>query len=125
MITDTEIENAKSRVVYDLDAHHEHNDCIRIAYEWLDAQNKIKSCIKKSFALKHLIEDWGQRYISQSDVIVAAYLHPDIKGNYPHYNISTRLMLPCDSRLENIGEAGKHTGYDKPDSNSSNYSMIE
>lgn len=46
MITDEEIESAKQKTAYTLDSHH--HDCIRIAYEWLDAQNKIKSKSNKA-----------------------------------------------------------------------------
>lgn len=43
MITDKQIELAKHKTNYNPDSpYHEHNDSIRIAYEWLDAQKKIK-----------------------------------------------------------------------------------
>lgn len=73
MITDVEIESAKANTAYTIDGHHhEYNDCIRIAYEWLDAQKKTKGTTRTGFALKHLIEQWGGRYVSTSDVCVAA-----------------------------------------------------
>ncbi|WP_456638531.1 hypothetical protein [Bradyrhizobium sp. USDA 10063] len=84
---------------------HEHDDCIRIAYEWLDAQTKTKGVMRDRRPLKHIIEDWGGRYVSQSDVEVAAELHPEIRGTYPHFNISARLVLPSDVRLATIPEA--------------------
>lgn len=87
---------------------HQHHDCIRIAYEWLDAQKKLKNPSKKQVASKHLIENWSGRYVSASDVIVAAYLHPDIKGEYPYLNIGSRLIEPSKERLKNIGEAFTH-----------------
>ena len=109
MITDKEIEDAKLQVEYrNNPPHHEHNDCIRMAYEWLDAQQKTKSPTKKTYAIKHLIEAWAGRYVSTSDVEVAAYLHPVINGRYPHYNISARLTEPSTTRLEGIEEAFKH-----------------
>jgi hypothetical protein len=112
ILTDEQIEEAKKRVLYGLgEAHHEHNDCVRIAYEWLDAQDTILSKQTRAFALKHLIEKWGGRYVSQSDVEVAAYLHPRIRGSYPYYNISSRLTLPADDRLDGIGEAFTHSNY--------------
>lgn len=111
-LTDEQIEAAKQRVSYaSAHPHHEHNDCVRIAYEWLDAQNTTSAAQKKGFALKHLIEKWGGRYVSQSDVEVAAYLHPNIRGIYPNYNISSRLTLPADDRLEGIGEALTQMNY--------------
>jgi len=112
MITDNEIDAAKQRTKYTLDSHHhEHNDCIRIAYEWIDAQKKIKNKSNKATALKHTIEKWDGRYISTSDVCVAAELHPDVHGVYPFFNISSRLTEPSIKRLNNIEEAMKHSNY--------------
>jgi hypothetical protein len=106
MLTDAEIEAAKARTVYSAqEGLHEHNDCIRMAYEWLDAQNTVKVAKKRYLALKHIIEKWAGRYVSQSDVEVAAVLHPRITGKYPNFNLSARLVLPNDRRLEGIGEA--------------------
>lgn len=115
MLSDEEIDEAKKQIRYSLPdgGHHQHNDCIRIAYEWLDAQKKIKTTSRKGYALKHLIEKWGGRYVSTSDVEVAAFLHPDIEGEYPHFNISARLTMPSDQRLKNISEAFKHNNYRK------------
>lgn len=111
MLTTKEIFEAKKRTKYKhgtKEILHEHDDCIRIAYEWLDAQTKTKGLIRDAFALKHIIEKWGGRYVSQSDVEVAAELHPGIRGTYPHFNISSRLKLPSDARLANIPEARTH-----------------
>jgi len=110
MLSDKEIEDAKKRVSYSLKegGHHEHNDCIRIAYEWLDAQRKTKRVVRKSRALKHLIENWAGRYVSRTDVDVAAELHPHIIGTYPYLNISSRLVRPAKHRLEGIDQAFKH-----------------
>ena len=111
-LTDAQIEEGKDGVIYGSPQPlHQHNDCIRIAYEWLDAQRKISGPQKLMFPLKHLIEKWGGRYVSQSDVEVAAYLHPSIRGKYPLYNISARLTLPAEDRLEDIGEAYAHDNY--------------
>jgi hypothetical protein len=107
MLTAQEISEAKRRVRYENEraALHEHDDCIRIAYEWLDAQTKTRGPIGRTLPIKHMIEKWGGRYVSQSDVEVAAELHPEIEGRYPHFNISARLVLPSDARLANIPEA--------------------
>ena len=107
MLSDAEIAAGKKRTKYSLKEgpHHEHNDCIRIAYEWLDAQVKTKGFSKKQHALKHIIEQWAGRYVSQTDVDVAAELHPEIRGEYPYFNISSRLTRPSKSRLDGIGEA--------------------
>lgn len=89
-------------------------DSVRIAYAWLDAQIKLKTVNKKhTRPLKHIIESWGGRYVSADDVIVAAMLHPNIKGKYPHFNISSKLISPDTSRLKDISEAGLHPNYRK------------
>lgn len=106
MLTDGDIEAAKAATKYShSNRHHEHADCIRIAYEWLDAQAKTKHPTKRPFALKHLIERWAGRYVSQSDVEVAAHMHPQIHGTYPYFNISSRLTQPSKNRLTGIAEA--------------------
>jgi hypothetical protein len=93
--------------------HHESYDCIRIAYEWLDAQARTQTCQQSSEPLKHIIEAWGRRYLSQSDVEVAAQLHPDIQGEYPSYNISRRFIRPSRGRLDSIREANSQDTYDR------------
>ena len=121
MLSDTEIEQGKKSTTYSLKGEeplHQHNDCIRIAYEWLDAQVKTKGVTRKARALKHIIEQWGGRYVSTSDVDVAASLHPDIHGNYPFFNISSPLTRPNKRRLNGVGEAFTQ-GYTESDSLSS------
>ena len=111
-LTDEQIEEAKKHTQYTTGQPlHEHYDCVRIAYEWLDAQQKTKRAMRRHFPIKHMVESWGGRYVSQSDVEVAAALHPGIKGTYPYYNISSRLTWPSEDRLANIGEAFKHPSY--------------
>jgi len=106
MLTAEQIAQAKATTRYSLDKpHHEHDDCIRIAYEWLDAQDTIARKPTHCFALKSMIERWGGRYVSQSDVEIAAALHPHLCGEYPRFNLSTRLVLPNDARLDGIGQA--------------------
>lgn len=107
MLTDEQITAAKKGFRYSqpADVLHEHNDCIRLAYEWLDAQNVRKTPSKQFRPLKHIIEKWAGRYVSQSDVEVAAAMHPHIRGKYPDFNLSARLVLPSDRRLGAIGEA--------------------
>lgn len=113
MLTDKQIEQAKKTTRYSSrnDILHEHNDCIRIAYEWLDAQKKLKAPTTKTYALKHLIENWCGRYISKTDVEVAAHIHPEIHGQYPHFNISARLTRPSTDRLKGISEAFTQKSY--------------
>ncbi|HBJ87993.1 MAG TPA: hypothetical protein DDZ88_29880 [Verrucomicrobiales bacterium] len=107
MLTSKDISDAKKRLNKP-EGHHEHDDCIRIAYEWLDAQTITKSIGSRQYALKHMIERWAGRYVSQSDVEVAAELHPCIRGKYPFFNISSRLTEPSTTRLEAIGQAMTH-----------------
>ncbi|WP_426029706.1 hypothetical protein [Caulobacter sp. DWP3-1-3b2] len=111
MLTDDEIKKAIAARPFKRDANHEHPDCVRIAYAWLDAQKKTRGPTRRSLDLKHIIENWALRYVSESDVQVAAAMHPDITGQYPYFNISSRLTKPSHLRLESIGEAGKHTTY--------------
>ncbi|MDO1509414.1 MULTISPECIES: hypothetical protein [unclassified Neisseria] len=110
MLTHEQIAEAKKKTKYTSEILHEHDDCIRIAYEWFDAQTKTKTINKNHMPrpLKHLIERWGGRYVSESDVQVAATLHPEIKGEYPYYNISVKLTEPKRSRLLGITEAFTH-----------------
>lgn len=110
MLTDQEIQQAIDKIS-PYPSTHQHPDCVRIAYAWLDAQKKIQTINNKPHALKHTIENWAGRYVSLSDVEVAAYLHPEIKGTYPNYNISSKLTEPCRDRLTNISEAMKHPSY--------------
>ena len=108
MITDEQIEAAKERTKYSLDApEHVGNDGIRIAYEWLDAQKKISQPRKTCGPVKHIIECWSGCYISQSDVEVAATLHKNIEGKYPSFNLSARLTEPRHSRLDDIPKKKK------------------
>ncbi len=110
-ITKFDIEKAKRTCVYSSEPFHEHDDSIRIAYEWLDAQIPIKNPRSKVLPLKHIIESWGGRYVSLSDVEVAAHLHPHFKGVYPQYNFSTKLVEPSVKRLEQIAEAFTQNKY--------------
>ncbi|WP_215757257.1 hypothetical protein, partial [Gluconobacter sp. P5H9_a] len=72
MLTDKEINDAKIGFKYQhpSDILHEHEDCIRMAYEWLDAQTTIKTKPKHSRALKHIIEKWAGRYISDAQTTI-------------------------------------------------------
>jgi hypothetical protein len=108
VLSDKQINDAKNRAPLQLQGHFEHNDCIRMAYEWLDAQVKTKNRRMTYKPIKHIIEKWSGRYVSTSDVEVAAWLHPDIIGTYPNFNISSRLTFPSVLRLSGISEAGKH-----------------
>lgn len=111
MLTDMQIDDAikAAPAIPGESKQPEHRDCIRFAYEWLDAQTKTKGIQKNSFDLKHLVQRWAGRYVSSSDVEVAAFLHPDIRGQYPYFNISSRLTNPSISRISNLGETYTQT----------------
>ncbi|MDV2468349.1 hypothetical protein QR674_05070 [Acinetobacter chinensis] len=111
MLTDQEIQQVINTISKNPNSLHEHPDCVRIAYTWLDAQNKIKTSCSQSYPIKHYIEKWAGRYVSKSDVVVAAYLHPEIKGKYPNFNISSNLTEPSRSRLIGISEAMTQLDY--------------
>jgi len=107
MLSVDEIAHAKRkcRYLHPNEVFHEHNDCIRLAYEWLDAQKTRSTPSGQSQPLKHIIEKWAGRYVSQSDVEVAATLHPRISGKYPDFNLSKQLIYPSERRLAAIPEA--------------------
>jgi hypothetical protein len=104
MISSDRIAAAKAQL-HLVKPFHEHDDSICIAYQWLDGQRKLKNLACNWGPLKHVIENWGGRYVSQADVEVAAHLHPEIWGKYPRYNIPHRLTLPAERRLSDIGTA--------------------
>ena len=107
-LTSEIIEQARAKTAdtggYSLDAHHEHDDCIRIAYHWLDAQTRTKNPGMAN-SYKTIIENWAGRYVSVSDVEVAATLLGLVGGYRTGYNLSRRLTRPRISRLDGIGEA--------------------
>jgi hypothetical protein len=110
-LDDATIDVAKKEIKYMCggdEGFHEHNDCVRIAYEWLSAQKKTKS-IKGNCHRKHEIESWGGRYVSMHDVELAAHILGITVKNW-RMGISKNSVLPCMSRLNYIGEANSH-GY--------------
>jgi hypothetical protein len=123
MLSDQEIEAAKAQILRSSTRHHEHNDCIRLAYEWLDAQKTVKATRKRGLDLKHIIERWAGRYVSQSDVEVASVLHKHISGIYPNFNLSARLVKPNERRLAGISEAHTQQYFEKE--NSVTYASVE
>lgn len=119
MLTDSQIDAMKAGFEYSLSKGypynkkpykptHESNERIRIAYQWLDAQKKIKTINKRLyFPVKHMVEGWCGDYISRDDVEIAAAIHPNIKGEYPDFNISQMLTLPSKKRLAGIDLQGQ------------------
>ncbi|GEP12545.1 hypothetical protein MMMDOFMJ_3147 [Methylobacterium gnaphalii] len=126
MLTSEQIARAKREFQYSApgNIHHEHDDCIRIAYEWLDAQIKLGRTQRGYVALKHIIEEWGGRYVSQNDVEIAAHLHPEVRGIYPAFNLSRKAVEPCTSRLKGIEQANRMPGY-RDNHSSANYRSRE
>lgn len=108
--TDEQIEEAKRRTLYTSKPHHEHPDCIRIAAEWLAAQQRIQKPSNYRYGIKQFVEAWAGRYVSASDVEVAATLL-GLEGWYPCYNIHKRRTLPHLSRLVGIFEAMTQMDY--------------
>lgn len=121
VLSDAQIDQAKAEVAElrkklvlgpKREVLHEHNDCIRIAYQWLDAQYEADGVLTFAYPdprpIKHLIEQWGGRYVSQSDVEVAAHLHPNKSGLYPEFNLKKHLIEPTLDRLKGIEEAFTH-----------------
>jgi hypothetical protein len=105
------IDDAEARLGRRPAAVREHDDCVRIAYEWLDAQKRTQERYKHQRPLKHMIEAWAGLYVSQSDVELAAELHPTIKGRYPNYNVSGDLVEPSLSRLNEVKMANTQPAY--------------
>ncbi len=55
-----------------------------------------------------MIVDWSGREVSQTEIEIAADLHPVIKGEYPYYNLRSELTFPSAERLRGISEPFKH-----------------
>lgn len=85
---------------------HRRYDNVRIAYEFLDAQNFIwsKSPLKNRIALKVLIDIWAGSNVTASDIEVAAHMHESIVGDAEPFNISEEVIWPYSDRLNNIKE---------------------
>lgn len=93
---------------FDLSDHYvEGFDTVRIAFSWLDAQKTVKKP-GSGQPLKHVIENWGGRYVSTDAVMIAAELHPRIAGRYPRFNLSKKFTFPDPQRLALIPQAGLH-----------------
>ena len=83
-------------------------DRVRIAYEFLASQTKVRQVHKGGLPLKPMIQNWAGRHVSKIDVEVAARLSPDIHGKYPNFNLSRDMVDPSLGRLSNIEGAMKH-----------------
>lgn len=104
MLSNSQIKKAIANAPRQLAGNPVSPDGIRVAYEWLDAQRTIATPLSKSRPLKHIIEKWGGCYVSQTDVELAAWLHPSLIGTYSKFNISSKLTRPSARRLEQLGK---------------------
>ncbi|MFJ5446079.1 hypothetical protein ACIKP9_07550 [Methylobacillus methanolivorans] len=110
-LSDETISLAKERANYaGFVPVHQNNDCIRIAYAWLDAQTKTANLREVPVSQRGLIRSWGGALVMYADIIVAAELHPEIHGTYPNLNLSKELTLPDQARLARIVGANVHPG---------------
>ena len=90
------------------DTYIEGFDTVRIAFAWLDAQRFKNTGRGPQHALKHIIEGWADRYVSRDAVVIAAHIHPRIRGKYPGFNLSgSKYTYPDPARLAPIPSAGK------------------
>lgn len=103
MLSKVQIDEAISQAPRQLENQPISHDGMRAAYEWLDAQQTIKQPSTKPRPLKHIIEKWAGCYVSQSDVEIAAWIHPEMDGSYSKFNISSKLTRPAAERLEKLG----------------------
>ena len=111
MLSDETIALAKARANYaGFIPVHQNNDCIRIAYAWLDAQARTTTFSEVPVSQRGLIRSWGGALVMYGDIIVAAELHPDIHGSYPYLNLSRELTFPDLARLATIPGANEHPG---------------
>lgn len=111
MLSEETIALAKARANYaGFVPVHQNDDCIRIAYAWLDAQIKTAEPCEVPVSQRGLIRSWGGALVMYGDIIVAAEIHPDIHGIYPCLNLSRELTFPDPARLANIVGANVHPG---------------
>lgn len=111
MLTGEQIAAAKRQVRYRYpdDILHEHDDCIRMCYEWLSAQRHTTSSHGRGVAgFRSLIMHWAGSYVSKDDVDVALVMLPRLIVTMHDSNLSRKLVLPKDSRLEGIGQVMRH-----------------
>lgn len=109
MIQESSIEAAKEEAVYvnrPTEYSFENDDHIRIAYEFIDVQTKTKNVSGRSqqglLQWRTQVRCWSGFKISQEDFEVAVCLHPDVRGTYPYYTMSNKLVLPCALRINHF-----------------------
>ena len=72
---------------------------VLIAFAWLDAQVGIKGFKKRDYGTNQMIGSWANHHVSRRAIRIAARLHPRIKGDYPHFNISGLMVNPDRARI--------------------------
>lgn len=92
-------------------ADHLHPFGIWLAWHYFDAAEKTKLKISR-VDLERTVSDWAGRSVTSDDLIVAAFLHPEVVGNYPVINVKPQrvpklprevkadysLLIPADQR---------------------------
>lgn len=85
-------------------------DEVRICCAWLEAQRRTDDLSCVGSPLRHIIQEWGGRYVTEHAVTIAAKLL-GIKGNYPKFNINPNFTFPHHERLQGIDAAFTHKNY--------------
>ena len=75
---------------------------VLIAFAWLDAQVGIKGFKKRDYGTNQMIGSWANHHVSRRAIRIAARLHPRIKGDYPHFNISGLMVNPDRARIDGM-----------------------
>ncbi len=75
---------------------------VLIAFAWLDAQIGIKGFKKRDYGTNQMIGSWANHHVSRRAIRIAARLHPRIKGDYPHFNISSMMVCPDHARIDGM-----------------------
>lgn len=108
MLTDEQIKAAidEMGIYFGTDEPYDH---IRMAYEWLDAQEKTKDVIPMSRSFhshaptpRQMCMDWCGWFMCENAFAIAAYMHPEIKGEHPRFNISEQFILPSMKRISGL-----------------------
>ena len=117
MLTDEQIKSAidEMGIYFGADEPYDH---IRMAYEWLDAQEKTKRVMSKSVMFnselptpRQMCIDWCGWFMCENAFAIAAYMHPEIKGEYPRFNISSKYTLPRIERINGMKGIIANDGY--------------
>jgi hypothetical protein len=96
---------------FTLDGFVPFTDCVRIAYQFLDAQKKIKNPTVSRVPIKSAMKDWSGFYVSGSAIDLAISLHPELVGDHLCLNIPrSQWVIPDRARLAGVMQAGA-TGY--------------